>query len=52
MKEFLISVSTLLVFVLLYQMIRRLDYVMEQGRKMRQKMKNSHILTGENERDD
>ena len=52
MKEFLISVSTLLVFVLLYQMIRRLDYVMEQGRKMRQTLKNSRILTGQDERDD
>jgi len=52
MKEFLLSVSTLLVFVLLYQMIRRLDYVMDIGRKRRQKLKNSRILTGENERDD
>ena len=52
MKEFLISVSTLLVFVLLYQMIRRLDYVMEQGKKMRQKLKNSRILTGQDEKDD
>jgi len=52
MKEFLLSVSALLVFVLLYQMIRRLDRVMDIGRKRRQKLKNSHILTGENERDD
>lgn len=52
MKEFLLSVSTLLVFVLLYQLIRRLDQVMDIGRKRRQKLKNSHILTGENERDD
>ena len=52
MKEFLLSVSALLVFVLLYQMIRRLDYVMDIGRKRRQKLKNSHILTGDNERDD
>ena len=52
MKEFLLSVSALLVFVLLYQMIRRLDQVMDIGRKRRQKLKNSHILTGENERDD
>ena len=52
MKEFLLSVSALLVFVLLYQMIRRLDYVMDIGRKRRQKLKNSRILTGENERDD
>ena len=52
MKEFLLSVSTFLVFILLYQMIRRLDYVMDIGRKRRQKLKNSHILTGENERDD
>ena len=49
MKEFLLSVSALLVFVLLYQMIRRLDRVMDIGRKRRQKLKNSHILTGENE---
>ena len=52
MKEFLLSVSTFLVFILLYQMIRRLDYVMDIGRKRRQKLKNSRILTGENERDD
>ena len=52
MKESLLSVSTLLVFVLLYQMIRRLDHVMDTGRKRRQKLKNSRILTGENERDD
>ena len=52
MKEFLLSVSALLVFVLLYQMIRRLDRVMDTGRRRRQKLKNSHILTGENERDD
>ena len=52
MKEFLLSVSALLVFVLFYQMIRRLDRVMDIGRKRRQKLKNSHILTGENERDD
>ena len=52
MKEFLLSVSALLVFVLLYQMIRRLDRVMDIGRKRRQKLKNSRILTGENERDD
>ena len=52
MKEFLLSVSALLVFVLLYQMIRRLDRVMDIGRKRRQKLKNSRILTGDNERDD
>ena len=52
MREFLLSVSTLLVFVLFYQIIRRLDYVMDIGRKHRQKLKNSRILTGDNERDD
>ena len=52
MKEFLLSVSALLVFVLFYQIIRGLDHVMDIGRKRRQKLKNSRILTGDNERDD
>lgn len=52
MKEFLLSVSTLLVFVLFYQIIRGLDHVMDIGRKHRQKLKNSRILTSENERND
>ena len=52
MKEFLLSVSTFLVFILLYQMIRRFDHLLDKGRKRRQKLKNSRILTGENERDD
>ena len=52
MKEFLLLVSTLLVFVLFYQIIRGLDHVMDIGRKHRQKLKNSRILTGDNERDD